>query len=388
MKAHPFTGTSLRTEANNQATFACMHHKAAGEADKNAQYFNHKLEIMRNFLLNSPWLLYTIMYFSLLIIDAIFMRPIIGVVVAHGFLLKGPFYLVLFVIIYVVLVSALTIGAAYGFAKMFDAKLRSLQVELDTISRPGVARTIIMGAVLADEKRDRNLGVFFTVLLVILLVSLSLYRNYLTNDFTISFITPADWLNLILPISIAAALVFFGIYKDTLVRKLYFENRRKYFEGLSTGNLLKSKQYSRQAIEQEYEARKNNEDSEMSADLKQVFIWYKDIPTSNPNYFEYEKCVTIQILNKGILIPGIQVIALTGDDSSIFKTTGDDGIAKLSWRSESDFIKSIRIGKNELPGKRWFDGQSIKIDLTEIFLLDFKDDHQPKLEASHDIENP
>ncbi|MCX6249733.1 MAG: hypothetical protein NTX61_03180 [Bacteroidetes bacterium] len=383
MKAHRFTSNSLRSFANWLAMLASKQYKLAAEADKNAKYFKQKTEIMRDFLLNSPWILYTIMYFSVLLIDAFFMRPIIGVVVAHGFLLTGRLYLILFVIIYVVLVSAMTIGAAYGFAKLFDSRLRDLQVELNTFSQPGITRTVIFQQVQSDEKRDRFVGIFFTILLAILLISLSLYRDYLTNDFRILFVTPADWLNLILPITLAAALVFFGIYKDTIVRKIWFENRQKYYEKHAEINHMAYEEYSRQAMEQEIEAVKNNETTDKSADLEWIIMMHKS-PSVNPNFYNRVKAVLVIISNKGTRVEGVQVTALTDDECSIYSISEKDGSAKLTWQSDCDFIKTINIGKVQVPGTRWFDGDIIRIDLSEFMLSNLNDNHQPKLKAVPD----
>jgi hypothetical protein len=376
MKSQRYTGSSLRSLANWLAMLATERYKQAAEHEKNASYFKQKVEIIRDFLLNSPYVLYTIMYFLLLMIDAIFMEPIIGVVVSHGFMLTGKIHLLLFILIYIVLVSALTIGAAYGFAKSFDTRLRDLQVELDTFSQPGVVRSVIFQQVVDREKRNKALGIFFSIVLMVFLILLSLYRNYLTNNYGIFFNTPSDWLNLVLPLAMGAALIFFGIYKDILVRKIVFGNKYKVHSTKLDTHFLSFKDYSRQAIEQDNEAEKINDTIERSADLKWVLLNHQETSVIN-NIFTRTKSISLVISNNGSNIEGIQVIGFTDDECSAHTISNKEGFAELTWQSDCNFIKDIQVGQYHIPGTRWFDGDTIRIDLSKLKQDDKKKSGKP-----------
>jgi hypothetical protein len=358
----------LRTLANEKAAKANKHFKKAREADKMYHWYNHKVRIVRDFLLNSPWALFTLIYFALLIIDAFIMKPIIAVVVQHGFKFTGDLMLLLFVVIYVVLVAALTIGVAYGFAKVFDQKLRGLQVELDTISSPGIARSVIEEEIRTDEQRDRMLGVVFAIILFALLITLSLYRNYIMNGFEVKFNSPDDWVNLLIPIALALALCFFGIYKDVVYRLYRLKSDMAKYESLRDGNQDRADELAKQAVEQEHEAKNNHEDIQPSADLKMLLERYEGQSIVNDTFYDEVRVVKIRLTNKNKPVEGIQVLGITGDDVTIYKTTDAAGIAIMEWTTEADFIRTLKIGSFELRGNRWQDGSTVDVELEDFVM--------------------
>lgn len=366
MKKQNFTHSYCRTVANELAAKANKFFNKAKEADSKFYYYDHKVYLIRNFLLNSPWLLFTILYFSILIVDAVFMKPIIQVVVQHGFRMQSDFSLYLFISIYILLIGGLTIGVAYGFSKYMDKKLRELQVEMDSVSRPFITKSVIEDEIQKVEYRERNLGIIFGILLSSLLISLSLYRNYIVNEFQLKFDSPDDWLNIIIPIALGVALCFFGLYKDIVVKLLWFKNKRNSYEELRDIYQANANNLTRQSVEQDNEAIKKNESIQYSADLNEVIKRYENQSISDGNYYDNVKSIEIILMAKGIPVPNVQIAALTGDSDTIFATSGTNGKAIVTWVTESDFIKNLRIGPYNVNGNRWLNGSVVSIDLEDF----------------------
>lgn len=368
MKNQNYNSRYMRTLANDLAASSNKHFKAAREAERHYQWLNDKVQKVRDFLISSPWLLFTVIYFILLFIDAWIMKPIVALIVQDGMKMSGEWTTWLFVAIYVLLVAALTIGVAYGVAKLFDGKLRELQIELAMISRPGVARSIIADEIKIDEAKDLKWGIVCGVILFSLLIGMALYRNYLVNDFQIKFNSPDDWVNLLLPIAVATALCFFGLYKDTVFRLWRFKTDRDEQKAIRDSNQQRADDIAKQAIEQEYEARKNLEEITHSAELVELIKRYETQSVISETFYDEVKTVSVQLRQKSAPVAGIQVIGFTGDDSAIYKTTDIDGIALLEWSTDSDHVRTIKIGGYGLPGTRWMDGSTVSVDVDEFIL--------------------
>lgn len=357
---------ALRTIANEKAANSNNNFNKAKVAFRKKEYWKNKVDIIRNFLLNSPWVLFTILYFLILIVDAVLMKPIIQVVVEHGFKMESEFSLYLFVIIYILLVTGLTIGVAYGFSKLLDHKLRELQIELETYSRQNVAKSIIEAEVLEEEDRERKLGILFAFVLFALLISLSLYRNYIVNEFTLKFDSPDDWLNLIIPIALGIALCFFGLYKDTVVKLLRFKAKEKKYENEREVHQTKSDSLARQAIEQAIEADRNGETIPSSAELIEVKNRYTNRQQTESTFYDDNMEVKIQLMAKGLPVPNVQVTAITGDNITLFSMSDVNGIVLVKWNSTCDYLRNIRIGPYSLEGTKWVHGSLVNIDLEDL----------------------
>lgn len=381
MKKQNYTHVYLRTIANELASKANNCFNKAKVANTKYEFYSHKVSLARNFLLNSPWVLFTILYFLILVVDAVLMEPIIQVVVQHGFKMTSTWSLYLFIGVYILLVSGLTIGVAYGFSKMLDHKLRELQIELETVSRPGVAKIVIADEILSEEQKEKSLGIVFGILLMTLLVSLSLYRNYIVNGFNLQFNSPDDWLNLILPIALGIALCFFGLYKDVVVKLLRFKAKVKRYEEEKDEFHSKSNYLSRQALEQDSEAVKNGESIPYSAELNEAINRYKNNKQADAWYYDDKKRIQVNLIAKGLPVPNVQVTSITGDNETVFKITDNDGIAIIEWITDCDFVRNLKIGSYDVKGNKWHDGQMISIDLE-----DFISGHKPQLNGQNYLE--
>lgn len=346
--------------ANKIASDALNRLKHAGKANADKKYFDHKSKIMRDFLLTSPVMAFVIMYVLLLGFDAFFMYPIIALTVRHGMMLQDDMYVILFIMVYVVIVAALTLGAAHGFAKLIDKKLHDLQVELELVSSPGVSKSYISDQVHKDTSRDTFFGILFSVFLFALLICLSLYRNYITNDFHLTFNSPDDWLNILWPLIFGAALIFFGIYKDTIIRKLSFESNARQAERVEEHELKAYKDLAQQAINQEMQAKHSGDDGTPSADLKRI----KQLSEVNYEELYNVKFLQVYITVGGIPASGVQVTAYT-DTDTLFSVTDYEGSALISWCSENEVINRLYAGGIELPGNGWKEGSIVKYNISE-----------------------
>lgn len=355
-----------RTVANYLGTKANEQHKKARECERQREWYADKAQLVRDFMANSPVIMFTVIYVILVVVDAFVMRPIINVVVSHGLQMEGPLMRNVFLLIYLFLAIALTVGFGYGFGKAFDGKLRDLQVELERVTANGKARAIIEEEVLADERRDRIVGAVFGSLLLVLLLLLSAFRIYLTNNFEIKLDSPDDWFSLLLPLALGAALCFFGIYKDVLVRSLLFERNRDKFEAKRDDHVESYSKYARQAKEQDEEAIAAQEETEKSADLIKLLYRYNNQSVSDPGFYDELKEISVELMYKGQPVVGLQVAGITGDGLSINTVTNSDGKAMLLWTSDSDFLKVLRIGEKNLPGARWLNRSQVKLDMANL----------------------
>jgi len=366
MKNQNFIATYFRPLANALAANANGIFQNAKTTFRQFNWYANKLKKTDEFLLNSPWRLFSLIYFGLLTIDGFIMKPIIALVVQHGFQLDGDIMIFVFVFIYLILVMGLTIGVAHGLARFVDAKLRDLHIELDAITTKGKARFVIEQEVRGREGGAAIIGVVFATMLIALLISLSLYRNYVVNDFMISFDSPDDWVNIILPLALGLALCFFGIYKDVLFRRLWMKSNMN-----STNKELgRLKQrylnMAKQTIEQEEEALNALETSPISADLQLVLERHNNNSISDDNFFDELHWVQVELSVNNKPIPGIQVLGITGDAETIYTMSDEGGTAMIEWTTDSDMIRTIRIGSVDLKGNRWMHGSTIKLDLAEI----------------------
>jgi hypothetical protein len=134
----------------------------------------------------------------------------------------------------------------------------------------------------------------------------------------------------------------------------------------------KADEYARQAIEQEQEALNNKEEIPYSAELTKLIERYRNQSVADVTYYDEVRMVNVTLLNKSQPVSGIQVMAITGDDVTIYETTDLNGTAQIRWTSEVDFVRAIRIGNLELKGNRWLDGSSIKVDLEDFVVSNLK----------------
>ncbi len=367
METFKENGNHARSSANRIASNSVNSFKNSKENKKKKDENMLKKKTVDKVLINSPWLLYTILYFALLITDAFIMQPIIEVLVSHGLKLAGPLYLGLFIVIYIILVTALTIGIAQGIAKYLDDRLLDLQVSLESISRPNVAPSVLRQEVEKDKKSRLNFSIIFVVVLMIILVSLSLLRNHLINDYEIRFDTPADWLNLILPIALGITLIFFGIYKDVLVKYITFKNQADKAARLETIQDAAYKEYGMEAIEQDDIAVKLNATLPRSADLDWV-LWNFKVPEVNSSSYDIPKVVRVKVVNGNLPVSYVQIYAIT-DQDVIYAVTNSEGLAEITWNSDAKSLNSISVSGYQIHGQNWTDGSELTCNLQDIIRI-------------------
>jgi len=385
METFKENGNHARSSANRIASNSVNSFKNSKENKKKKDENMLKKKTVDKVLINSPWLLYTILYFALLITDAFIMQPIIEVLVSHGLKLAGPLYLGLFIVIYIILVTALTIGIAQGIAKYLDDRLLDLQVSLESISRPNVAPSVLRQEVEKDKKSRLNFSIIFVVVLMIILVSLSLLRNHLINDYEIRFDTPADWLNLILPIALGITLIFFGIYKDVLVKYITFKNQADKAARLETIQDAAYKEYGMEAIEQDDIAVKLNATLPRSADLDWV-LWNFKVPEVNSSSYDIPKVVRVKVVNGNLPVSYVQIYAIT-DQDVIYAVTNSEGLAEITWNSDAKSLNSISVSGYQIHGQNWTDGSELTCNLQDIIRINNENLEQRQLNPGNFYSN-
>lgn len=363
MKTNYFLKTYfLRTLANEFGSKSQVFFLKAKEAHRMHTYYADKVSILRNFLLNSPWQLFTIVYICLLIVDAAFMQPIVQTVVHSGFKMTGPLNDVLFMVVYILLITGLTIAVASAYSKLHDHRTRSIEIEVDLISNPGTPRSVIEERILNNEPRIMSIGLLCFGIMISLLIGLSLFRNYISNNFEIRFASPSDWLNIIIPISIGILLCYFGVYKDILIKLLKFKSKKANYEVARDKYQKESDHNARLAIEQNEEAKRIGDNTPYSADLKAVIGRYEKKSLSN-EYFEEYKYVTVNIYKGGLPISYVQIYAFTEkSDATIYQITNSNGMCRLEWNTDSEFLSGIQVGSHLISGF-WYNGDDFTIDL-------------------------
>jgi hypothetical protein len=189
---------------------------------------------------------------------------------------------------------------------------------------------------------------------------LSLYRNYISNEFSLKFDSPDDFFNLTFPFALGIALCYFGVYKDVVFKLLRFKSKRDHYEELRDKYQKESDYYAKLAIDQNQESIKSGETTPYSADLKMLINRYEGTPRRDSMY-EVCKQVILILSKSGVPLPHVQVVGTIGE-VSIFQTTDAHGLAILEWNSDSEFLDGIHIGTYRVSGK-WADKQEVRIDV-------------------------
>ena len=163
---------------------------------------------------------------------------------------------------YLFLLVGLTIASGKALVKIIDPAVRDIQVRMAMAAQPDLAYTIIEHRVLKTEKIEKVTSMIFGGLLIVLLIALSLYRNYVVNSFQMIFESPGDYVNLILPVILALALIYFAAYKEIGFQYFVVQYKEAKFDKAAAEHERQAQYYSRMVADQ---AAVNGEKSDENA---------------------------------------------------------------------------------------------------------------------------
>jgi len=366
MKQKNHTPESKRQSAHECAVTANENFEKAKNAHKKGEFWKHKLDIFNKFGLNMHMNLFMIIYVLLLCVDAKIMQPIIEVVVREGLQIDDGFQISLFVLMYIVLVIALTLGIASRLSTIISNKIFEVQAEFEKVSNPNQVLSIIKEDLHKKEKGKVIWSILFGIILAAVVICLSLTRNYLMNEFVIKVDGPDDWINIILPVAIAFALTYFGVYKDLFFKRIEIVLKKNKYDREKNTFQSECNKYDSLAMEQNNFADQYEESTLVSMELAQAIYRYKNMGMSDSDYYDDAKEIKLKLIGNEFQVDGVQVFAITGDDITIHKITNEKGEAAIAWKTATNFIKTLKIGKKVVSGSVWYDKETIEINLDDL----------------------
>ncbi len=338
-------------QANQARAFAQRINKLKQKAEASLQHY-------QDFGRKHPMVLFTILYILILLVDTSISYPLIRPLadrILQGIVLLGFFF-------YGSLLLGLTTLAS---SNLFKARREQvdLQVLLELEHNPHEGELSVRNRIEADSARHRNQGVFWTVVLILVLVAFGLFRTYLVNGHQLTFSNGADYVWLILPPVMGLLLVYLGQYKGLVFEKFRLARFVKRADSQIDGFRSQARVEKDIVLELLRKANDVGETELQDKGIAECVEYYKHHTSSEPEFESLVKPfdLPVTIFYKGIKQPGIPVSAITKEHQALKVNTDSTGCAVLKWKGESDLLFNLNVFELPVRGEKF--AANIPIDL-------------------------
>lgn len=335
---------------------ACAAHRAFIDA-------NQKYEIYREFVHRDPVINYTRIYFALLLVEALI----------SGYLTRGIIKEVLQIeslalantistLIYVVLIYAFTTTII---------KLRYLHKELAyellLLKNWSYSPTLFESNLNQKHQKDKRISWAWISTLFLFLLSLGLYRNWVSNQ-GVFFNDITDYLIILLPFLITVLLLRYGMYREIFLKYHYYKVQKQRYDNHRFELRKESNEEGRKACEFYQLAKDHNEQSISMQELQSCLHRMKNQGSSEYDYFDNrpQHKLELEVFYNGEPFVKCPSSITTLEGLTYYCKTDEQGKICLKWRSFSPELKKIIVGNNLIPGERFQAGNPIQVDLAEF----------------------
>ncbi len=358
-----------RIEAIKHAQQANIAYASGVRAKAYLNYYTKALDIVTHFSNAHPVKVSTLFYFCVLIGDTIFSSRLIKPLAESFFQTDSFFAHLLFACIYAIIIFALTWNASKNYYQNHPDNIAFLTALQVLNFSPTSSQGMVEKQVKDNAKGKKKAAFFWILCLILLVVGLGLFRNYLINEHNgFFFNSPDDYLMVGIPLILGFCLIYLGKYKLHYFKLVEMRRKKKkvakQVEELQERTIFESRQCMNFTTQADAikEPPTNDRDTEICLERM------KNIDVSSENFFDnlVQRTLRVTAQYSGTPLDNVSIQICTAEDDVLYGVTDQTGSYEFSWKSAHDYIKAIILYGKRLPGNKFSTGQHLRVDVGDI----------------------